>query len=78
VLNSSVFGLPALSIIKAAVQEAGVGTPSFAMPCTAGRMISRITREWTFGVTTGAGEYAPMPPVLGPASPSRRRLCPGW
>src|SRR2546426_175583 len=44
------------------------------MPCTAGRMISRITREWTFGVTTGAGEYAPMPPVLGPASPSRRRL----
>ena len=26
------------------------------------------------GVTTGAGEYAPMPPVFGPWSPSRRRL----
>ena len=37
-------------------------------------MISRITRAWIFGVTTGAGEYAPMPPVFGPWSPSRRRL----
>ena len=26
------------------------------------------------GVTTGAGEYAPMPPVFGPRSPSSRRL----
>ena len=26
------------------------------------------------GVTTGAGEYAPMPPVLGPWSSSRNRL----
>jgi hypothetical protein len=25
-----------------------------------------IARAWISGVTTGAGEYAPMPPVLGP------------
>src|SRR3954468_3995000 len=48
--------------------------PSCAMPWMAGWMISRITRAWISGVTTGAGEYAPMPPVLGPSSPSRRRL----
>src|SRR5918992_917412 len=48
--------------------------PSCAMPWIVGRMISRITRACTFGVTTGAGEYAPMPPVLGPVSPSRSRL----
>src|SRR6266850_3601445 len=48
--------------------------PSCAMPWMAGWMISRITRAWIFGVTIGAGEYAPMPPVLGPSSPSRRRL----
>src|ERR1700756_1720588 len=44
------------------------------MPFTVGTMISRITRLWTSGVTTGAGEYAPMPPVLGPWSPSKMRL----
>ncbi len=33
-----------------------------------------MTRACTFGVTTGAGEYAPMPPVFGPTSPSPRRL----
>ena len=49
------------------------GTPSAAMPAIAGSTISGITRAWTFGVTTGAGEYAPIPPVLGPRSPSSRR-----
>ncbi len=44
------------------------------MPCTVGITISRSTRAWTSGVTTGAGEYAPMPPVFGPSSPSRSRL----
>src|SRR2546423_1232488 len=44
------------------------------MPLIAGRMISRITRACSFGVTIGAGEYAPMPPVFGPWSPSRKRL----
>ena len=48
--------------------------PSAAMPAIVGRMISCITRACTFGVTTGAGEYAPMPPVFGPVSPSPRRL----
>ena len=37
-------------------------------------MISRITRACTSGVTTGAGEYAPMPPVFGPWSPSQQAL----
>ena len=50
------------------------GVPSAAMPLTAGRMTSRMIRAWTVGVTTGAGEYAPMPPVFGPWSPSPRRL----
>ena len=48
--------------------------PSAAMPFTAGTMISRMMRACTAGVTTGAGEYAPMPPVFGPASPSSSRL----
>ena len=29
------------------------------------KILSRIL-SWTSSVTTGAGEYAPMPPVLGP------------
>ena len=44
------------------------------MPLTAGRITSRMMRACIAGVTIGAGEYAPMPPVFGPASPSRRRL----
>src|SRR3989344_3516119 len=48
--------------------------PSFSMPRIVGRMISRMARACTSAVTTGAGEYAPMPPVLGPSSPSLRRL----
>ena len=50
------------------------GMPSAAMPATAGRITSRMMRACTSGVTTGAGEYAPMPPVFGPSSSSRRRL----
>jgi hypothetical protein len=37
-------------------------------------MISRSTLRWISGVMIAAGEYAPMPPVLGPRSPSRSRL----
>ena len=48
--------------------------PSAAMPAIAGTMTSRMMRACTVGVTTGAGEYAPMPPVFGPASPSPSRL----
>ena len=43
------------------------GMPSAAMPLTAGRITSRMIRACIAGVTTGAGEYAPMPPVFGPA-----------
>ncbi len=48
--------------------------PSLAMPRTVGSTTSRMMRACTSGVTTGAGEYAPMPPVLGPVSRSPTRL----
>ena len=41
---------------------------------TVGSMISVIVRSIISGVRTGAGEYAPMPPVFGPVSPSPTRL----
>jgi len=44
------------------------------MPRTTGWITSRKARAYTSGVTTGAGEYAPMPPVLGPWSLSKMRL----
>mmetsp|Transcript_21548 Transcript_21548/g.47288 ORF Transcript_21548/g.47288 Transcript_21548/m.47288 type:complete len:323 (+) Transcript_21548:841-1809(+) len=46
------------------------GTPSLAMPSTVGCTMSSTTMRSISGVTTGAGEYAPMPPVFGPVSPS--------
>ena len=48
--------------------------PSAAMPLMAGMMISRNTLACSVGVTIGAGEYAPIPPVLGPRSWSSSRL----
>src|SRR5260364_190145 len=48
--------------------------PSCAIPRTAGQIISRMMRACSCGVITGAGEYAPMPPVFGPVSPSPKRL----
>jgi hypothetical protein len=73
-LNSSVLGWPWASIIRPAYRKPVKGMPSFSMPRMVGRMISRMARACTFGVTTGAGEYAPMPPVLGPWSPSLQAL----
>ncbi len=73
-LNSSTFGWPAPSIITPAYRNPVYGVPSAAMPLTAGMMISRMMRACSAGVTIGAGEYAPMPPVLGPRSPSCNRL----
>ena len=39
-----------------------------------------MTSSTSFGSAHGSGEYAPMPPVLGPSSPSSARLksCAGW
>src|SRR5688500_12393302 len=48
--------------------------PSAARPASVGSITSRMIRAKSSGVTTGAGEYAPMPPVFGPVSPSPRRL----
>ncbi len=39
--------------------------PSAAMPFTVGQIIRSMVRWWTSSVTTGAGEYAPIPPVFG-------------
>ncbi len=33
-----------------------------------------MTSSTSFGSAQGSGEYAPMPPVFGPSSPSRARL----
>src|SRR5262252_9543236 len=44
------------------------------MARTVGSTISSMARRAMSGVITGAGEYAPMPPVLGPRSPSKARL----
>ena len=73
-LNSRVFGLPLSSIIKPAYKKPVNAMPSLAMPLMVGLIISRITRACMAGVTIGAGEYAPMPPVFGPSSASLRRL----
>ncbi len=68
------FGAPLRSIISPTYRKPVNGAPSAAMPAMVGRTISSRMRRSTSGVTTGAGEYAPMPPVFGPRSPSSRRL----
>ena len=42
------------------------GLPSAAMPRMVGSMTRSMTNRLISSVTMGAGEYAPMPPVLGP------------
>jgi hypothetical protein len=49
---------------------APIELPSRLMPSMVGCNDSFITRFIICGVATGAGEYAPMPPVFGPVSPS--------
>ena len=73
-LCSSSFTVPSLEIINPAKMTPVNGHPSAAMPSTVGLMMSRITTSVISGVTTGAGEYAPMPPVFKPVSPSPTRL----
>ena len=67
-LNSRTLGLPAASIITPAYRNPAYGMPSAAMPLTVGRITSRMIRACIAGVMTGAGEYAPIPPVFGPWS----------
>ena len=52
------------------IQNAAIGVPSSAMPLARGRTISSITCCCSSSVRRGAGEMAPIPPVLGPSSPS--------
>src|SRR5207245_81708 len=42
------------------------GGAGMALARTVGSTISSMARRAISGVITGAGEYAPMPPVLGP------------
>ena len=74
VLNSKVLTSSSEEIIKPAYKNPVNGCPSFIIPSKVGRMISRMTLAWIWGVTIGAGEYAPIPPVLGPWSWSNKRL----
>src|SRR5437899_2049789 len=48
--------------------------PSAASVAITGRMTPSMTARSSSGVTSGEGEYAPMPPVLGPVSASPSRL----
>ena len=48
--------------------------PSAARVATLGATISAKARASSSGVSTRAGLYAPIPPVLGPVSPSPTRL----
>ena len=50
------------------------GAPSLPIAAITGRTISAMTRSCMASLMTGAGEYAPMPPVLGPRSPSQTVL----
>ncbi len=50
------------------------GVPSDTIPASVGSTISARMRASTWEVTTGGGEYAPIPPVFGPRSPSKARL----
>ena len=69
VLNSRTLGPFAVSMIpmKSVPQKS---IPSPAIASTEGRTIVRSISPMSSGVTTSAGEYAPIPPVLGPVSPS--------
>ena len=48
--------------------------PRFAISSMVGCMICEIAFDVTSFVIIGAGEYAPIPPVFGPVSPSNTRL----
>ena len=75
-LNSSTRGAPCVVDHHARVQEARC-TACPRRPCRAiaGAITSRMIRACTVGVTTGAGEYAPMPPVFGPAVAVAQAAC---
>ena len=60
---------------QAGIQHAGErACPRRRISSSAGSRTSRARASRSAGVATATGLYAPMPPVLGPASPSSRRL----
>ncbi len=50
------------------------GMPSFPSPLMVGMMTWFSAFCWNSSDKKGTGEMAPMPPVLGPVSPSPMRL----
>ena len=59
--------VPIMTVVNYSVQETFGNNVFFWQ---GGSTMSRTERERTSGVATGAGQYAPIPPVLGPRSPS--------
>ncbi len=72
-LYSISFG-PSGPTIRPAKSTPWNGVPRSAMPRTVGSMMRVMIAASRAGVISGAGDTAPMPPVLGPVSPSPTRL----
>ena len=72
-LNSSTFG-PDSVIISPAKSTPWKRRPSEAIPAIVGTTISCMMRLWASRRRLVVGETVPIPPVLGPWSPSRARL----
>mmetsp|Transcript_85350 Transcript_85350/g.238224 ORF Transcript_85350/g.238224 Transcript_85350/m.238224 type:complete len:203 (-) Transcript_85350:2531-3139(-) len=72
-LNSMTTGPSAVSINPAKRQPTN-GLPSALSPSTVGCSTSFVILSSMAASTTGVGAKAPMPPVLGPWSPSKARL----
>ena len=73
-LNSRTSGLPSASTISPAYRNPRYGAPSSRMPAMVGSMTRRMILSCRVSSMMEEGEYAPMPPVLGPASPSSLAL----
>mmetsp|Transcript_1408 Transcript_1408/g.3233 ORF Transcript_1408/g.3233 Transcript_1408/m.3233 type:complete len:227 (-) Transcript_1408:2321-3001(-) len=65
---------PVAVIIRPAKRQPMKGLPSARRPSMVGMRISFLICSIISGLTTGVGAKAPMPPVLGPRSPSKIRL----
>src|SRR2546426_11344076 len=73
-LNSSTYVLPLSSTIMPAYRKPLNGVPRFFILFITGSITCLTILLWRWLSNTGAGEYAPIPPVLGPLSPSNTRL----
>ena len=72
-LNSSTIG-PRAVMIKPQYRMPRNSAPSSRMPATTGRAMWLTSQSRIWSSTSIGVEYAPMPPVFGPVSPSPTRL----